>query len=52
MPPVDVITGMLGELLGLLSGGKLRIDVERVPLSAVGEVWDRDQQGLRPVFIP
>jgi NADPH2:quinone reductase len=52
MPPVDVITGMLGELLDLLSGGKLRIDVERVPLSAVGEVWGRDQQGRRPVFIP
>jgi NADPH:quinone reductase-like Zn-dependent oxidoreductase len=52
MPPADVITGMLGELLDLLSGGKLRIDVERVPLSAVGEVWGRDQHGRRPVFIP
>jgi NADPH:quinone reductase-like Zn-dependent oxidoreductase len=52
MPPIDVITGMLGELLDLLATGKLRIDVERVPLSAVGEVWARDQQGRRPVFVP
>ncbi len=52
MPPLDVITGMLGELLGLLADGKLRVDVERVPLSSVGEVWARDQRGRRPVFIP
>ncbi|HUJ05734.1 MAG TPA: zinc-binding alcohol dehydrogenase family protein [Streptosporangiaceae bacterium] len=52
MPPMDVITGMLGEILGLLADGKLRIDVERVPLSSVGEVWARDQRGRRPVFIP
>jgi NADPH:quinone reductase-like Zn-dependent oxidoreductase len=52
MPPLDVITGMLGELLDLLAAGKLRMDIERVPLSAVGEVWARDQQGCRPVFIP
>lgn len=52
MPPVDVITGMLSELLDLLAAGKLRIDLEKVPLAAVGEVWARDQQGRRPVFIP
>jgi NADPH:quinone reductase-like Zn-dependent oxidoreductase len=52
MPPFDVITGMLRELLDLLAAGKLRIDIERVPLSAVSEVWGRDQQGRRPVFIP
>jgi NADPH2:quinone reductase len=52
MPPPEVITRMLAELLDLLSSGKLRIDIERVPLSAAGEVWTRDQQGRRPVFIP
>jgi NADPH:quinone reductase-like Zn-dependent oxidoreductase len=52
MPPIDVITGMLRELLDLLSAGKIRIDVDRIPLSAVGEVWARDQRGRRPVFIP
>lgn len=52
MPPMDVITGMLRELLDLLADGKLRIDIERIPLSAVTQVWARDQQGRRPVFIP
>ena len=52
MPPMDVITGTLGELLDLLAAGKLLVDIERVPLSAVAEVWGRDQQGRRPVFVP
>jgi NADPH:quinone reductase-like Zn-dependent oxidoreductase len=52
MPPIDVVTGMLGEILDLLATGKVRVDIERVPLSDVGEVWSRDQQGRRPVFIP
>ncbi len=52
MPPVEVITGLLDEFLGLLAAGKLRIDIDRVPLSAVAGVWRRDQQGRRPVFIP
>jgi hypothetical protein len=52
MPPPDMITQMLGELLDLLADGKLHIDIERVPLSAVSQMWGRDQQGRRPVFIP
>ena len=52
MPPIDVITGTLSELLDLLAVGKIRVDVERVPLSDVAAVWARDQQGRRPVFIP
>ena len=52
MPPMDVVTGMLRGLLELLALGKIRIDIEKVPLSAVSEVWERDQQGRRPVFIP
>jgi hypothetical protein len=52
MPPMDVITTMLSELLDLLSAGKLHVDIDRVPLSAVSDVWTRDQQGRRPVFIP
>jgi NADPH:quinone reductase-like Zn-dependent oxidoreductase len=52
MPPPDMITRMLGELLDLLANGELHIDIERVPLSAAGQTWGRDQQGRRPVFIP
>jgi hypothetical protein len=49
---MDVLMGMLRELLDLLAAGKIRVDIERVPLAAVSEVWVRDQQGRRPVFIP
>ena len=52
MPPMDVLMGILRELLNLLAAGKIRIDIERVPLAAVSQVWVRDQQGRRPVFIP
>jgi NADPH:quinone reductase-like Zn-dependent oxidoreductase len=52
MPPVDVITSALGELLRLIGAGELRMDVERVPLADVQRVWARDQHGRRPVLIP
>lgn len=52
MPPLDVITGMLGELLDLLTAGTLPVDVDEVPLSAVSEIWTSDQRGRRPVFVP
>ena len=51
MPSMEVLTGMLRELLDLLDAGKLRVGIENVPLSAVGEVWGTDQQGRCPVFI-
>jgi NADPH:quinone reductase-like Zn-dependent oxidoreductase len=52
MPPMDVITSALGELLRLIGDGELRLDVDRVPLGDVQRVWARDQQGRRPVLIP
>jgi len=52
MPPMEVITGTLSELLDLLAAGKVRVDIERVPLADVAQVWGRDQQGRRPVLIP
>jgi hypothetical protein len=48
MPPIEVITGMLAEILDLLASKKVRVDVDRVPQSSVGEVWSRDVQGHRP----
>jgi NADPH:quinone reductase-like Zn-dependent oxidoreductase len=36
----------------LLATGAIRVDVERVPLERVAEVWHRDQGGRRPVLIP
>jgi NADPH2:quinone reductase len=52
MPPRELIETALREVLDLLARGELQIDVDRVPLAEVEEVWGRDQQGRRPVFIP
>jgi hypothetical protein len=52
MPPREVIVQTLQEVLELLANGELDIDIDRVPLSRVEEVWGRDQRGRRPVFIP
>ncbi len=52
IPPVERVTAALREILDLLARGTLRIEVERVPLERVAEVWGRDQQGRRPVLIP
>jgi NADPH:quinone reductase-like Zn-dependent oxidoreductase len=52
MPPMEKITAMLSEILAGLGSGAIAMKVERVPLADVSEVWARDQQGRRPVFIP
>jgi hypothetical protein len=49
---MELILRALQELMTSLARGDLRIDIERVPLSQVAEVWNRDQHGRRPVFIP
>jgi NADPH2:quinone reductase len=36
----------------LLRSGALRVDIDRVPLDRVDEVWHREQGGRRPVLIP
>jgi NADPH2:quinone reductase len=38
--------------MGLVASGDLRIDVRRVPLAQVQEVWNLDQKGARTVLIP
>jgi len=52
MPPPEQIPQMLTDLIAGLARGEVRIDIERVPLADVAEVWNRDQQGRRPVLIP
>ncbi len=52
MPSVDTIKRVLGTLLRLLADGTFHIEIERVPLSRVAEVWNQDQRGRRIVFIP
>jgi len=40
------------EFYELLRTGAIRVDIERVPLDRVAEIWHRDQGGRRPVLIP
>jgi NADPH:quinone reductase-like Zn-dependent oxidoreductase len=40
------------QLLSNVASGKLRIDIERVPLREVEDAWQRDQRGRRTVIIP
>jgi NADPH:quinone reductase-like Zn-dependent oxidoreductase len=48
----DQMAAAIGEFYGLLRTGAVRVDIERVPLERVGEVWHREQGGRRPVLIP
>jgi NADPH2:quinone reductase len=52
MPPRELIGELLTDLIEGLAGGEVSIEIERVPLADVAEVWSTDQQGRRPVLIP
>lgn len=51
-PPADHLARLLDELLTLLATGAIRVDVNRVPLSQVEDVWNADQRGARTVLVP
>lgn len=49
--PLDKILGAIPSLFDLAAAGKLRVDVESVPLSDVESAWTRTERGRRIVFI-
>lgn len=51
-PPAEEIARLLDEVLTLLADRTLTIDVNRVPLAQVEDVWHLDQRGSRTVLIP
>ena len=51
-PPASELARILDHLMSLLVDDDLRININRVPLSQVAEVWDLDQKGARTVLIP
>jgi NADPH2:quinone reductase len=51
-PPVTELGRLLRQVMDLVASGDLRIDVRRVPLAQVQEVWNLDQKGARTVLIP
>jgi NADPH:quinone reductase-like Zn-dependent oxidoreductase len=53
MPALDVISAALRQLMDLAARGKIKIDVEAVPLRYVEEMWARgDTHGRRLVVVP
>jgi NADPH2:quinone reductase len=51
-PPLEKWAQARGELMSLVAAGKLRIDVERMPLAEIEKAWHRDAAGRRVVIIP
>jgi NADPH:quinone reductase-like Zn-dependent oxidoreductase len=51
-PPASDLARLLDQVMTLLARGELRIDVNRVPLAQVEEVWNLDQKGVRTILIP
>ncbi|MGW0513573.1 hypothetical protein ACWD1W_30755 [Streptomyces olivaceoviridis] len=47
-----MLARQLGRVLDLLADGGLRLEVSRVPLTRVRDVWDLDQRGRRTVLVP
>ena len=50
--PVQAIFEAIPRVWSLAAQGKLRIDIEKVPLAEVANVWGQDSHGRRIVFVP
>lgn len=51
-PPPHMWVPAVSNLLTAVAAGKLRIETEPAPLTAVESVWDRITPGVRTVLIP
>lgn len=50
--PLDGILAAIPQLFEMAATGKLRVDVESVPLSEVESAWTRGEKARRIVFVP
>ncbi len=50
--PPKAIFEAIPQVWSLAAQGKLRIDIEKVPLADVGKVWRHDSKGRRVVLVP
>jgi NADPH:quinone reductase-like Zn-dependent oxidoreductase len=48
----DRVNAAIKEFYELLGSGAIRVDIDRVPLDQVADVWHREQGGRRIVLIP
>jgi NADPH:quinone reductase-like Zn-dependent oxidoreductase len=52
IPPRNILTDALRQVMAQAAAGKLHVDTERVPLADIENAWQRDRQGPRLVIIP
>jgi len=50
--PPQAIFDAMPQVWSLAAQGKLRMDIEKVPLTEVGKVWRQDSKGRRIVLVP
>jgi NADPH2:quinone reductase len=52
IPPRDVLTSAVQQIMANAASGKLQVDTECVPLAEIEHAWRRDQRGRRLVITP
>lgn len=52
IPPRDILTHALQQVMAHAARGELHIETERIPLVDIENAWQRDQQGRRLVVTP
>ena len=53
VPPIEVLSDAMKQVLQHGSAGELRMETQRVPLADIESVWKRDgQPGSRVVVVP
>jgi NADPH2:quinone reductase len=52
IPPRDVLTDAVRQIMANAASGKLQVDTEPVPLAEIENAWRRDQRGRRLVITP
>jgi NADPH2:quinone reductase len=50
IPPRNILTDALQQVMAQAAAGELRVDTERVPLADIENAWQRDRQGRRLVI--
>ena len=52
IPPRNILTAALQEVMARAANGELQVDTRRVPLSDIETAWQQDERGVRMVAVP
>jgi len=52
IPPREILTAGLQEVMARAANGELQVDTRRVPLSDIETAWQQDERGVRMVAVP